>query len=397
MKTKNNLRNTVFTPCIQFVCLISLFATVVSIVASRFFHVTQADLGKMIFWNVEYFFVLALYLELCGAAKLLKEKNLLLITGLYTVSFAMVWVSCDYYLLNFWMLGVLLIATFLPSHIGIAFHIILTISYCMVNSLSVEEFICYFTFGALILILTQFLDTLFGMIMILIISVTTNLAFLILLADFELVISREVIIQLTSTAAMVVVIWIVKRLYGAHYEKGLVLKEDAMRQLKNVRPNIYVHSLEIGNLSAGAAKLIGANEAVSFAGGCYHEIGRIRKKQKKQEGRDYIDDGVEILKKHGVGQDIIAVVKEHNIHYDAPTSKEAAIVMLSDSILSSLKYLYEHKAAEDIQVEEVVSSIINRRFEKGILNQSGLTIEELVVLNEYYVKRMKECQIPRSQ
>ncbi|MBR3771733.1 MAG: hypothetical protein IKL07_05645, partial [Clostridium sp.] len=108
-------------------------------------------------------------------------------------------------------------------------------------------------------------------------------------------------------------------------------------------------------------------------------------------------DGVKLLKKYGVADEIINVVREHNIHYDKPTSKEAAIVMLSDSILSSLKYLYEHKAAEEIKIEEVVSSIINRRFEKGLLDQSGLNVEELVKLNEYYVKKMKECQIPRSQ
>ena len=397
MKTKNKRLNTIFTPCIQFVCLISLFVTVISIVASRFFHVTQVELGKIIFWNIEYFFVLAIYLELCSASKLLKEKNLILITGLYALSFGMAWFSCGFYLLNFWMLGVLLLATYLPSYIVIAFHIILTISYCMVNNLSVEEFICYFTFGTLILMFTQFLDKLSGMLMMLMISVTTNLAFLILLADFELVFSWEVFVQLASTALMVVAVWMVKRLYGAHYENGLVLKEDAMRKLKEALPNIYMHSIEIGNLSAGAAKLINAKETVVFAGGCYHEIGRINGKQKKQEGRQYIDDGVKLLKKYGVADEIINVVREHNIHYDKPTSKEAAIVMLSDSILSSLKYLYEHKAAEEIKIEEVVSSIINRRFEKGLLDQSGLNVEELVKLNEYYVKKMKECQIPRSQ
>lgn len=397
MKTKNKLRNTVCNPCIQFVCLISLFVTVVSIVASRFFTVTQVDLGKIIFWNIEYFFVLALYMELCTVNVQFNEKKILLITGLYAVSFVLAWFSCNIYLLNFWMLGVLLLATFLPSYIAIAFHIMLSISYCMINSLSVDEFICYFTFGTLILMLTQFMDKLSGMLLTLVISVTTNLAFLILLADFELVISREVILELVSTAVMVLIIWLVKRLYGAHYEKGLVLKEEAMMKLKDSMPNIYVHCLEIGNLSAEAAKLIGANEAVAFAGGCYHEIGRMNGTQKKQEGREYIDEGIRILEQHGVAKEVIQVVKEHNIHHDAPSSREAAIVMLSDSILSSLKYLYAHKASEEINVEEVVNSIINRRFEKGILNQSELTVKEIVLLQEFYVKKMKECQIPRSQ
>lgn len=377
MKKRNSIFSTVCSPCLQFVCLFGLLATVISFVASRLFVVMQMDFGKIIFWNVEYFFVLALFLELLGFEMYMKGKRLLLAGGLYAVSFCLVWISGNFLVLNFWMIGVFLLAFIVPSYMAVAFHIILTISYCLVNDLSVEEFICYFTFGTLILLLTKFMDKLCNMAVILVVACTTNLAFQILLDDFRLEFTADNIHALISTVIMIVCMWAVQAVFDPYQKKDILVKKELMERLKTFSENLYEHCKYIGTISEGAAKKIGAREDVAYAGGCYHEIGRL-------EGNEYITAGAALLKENGVSGQVIRVVMEHNIHHDVPTSKEAAIVMLSDSIVSTVRFLKSRQSDAELNLNDVVDSIFAKRFDNGLLNESMLSMKDIVILKEYY-------------
>lgn len=386
-KVRNNKLSTVFPPCLQFVVLMGIAVVVLSFVASRFFYVTEMESGKVIFWNMEYFFVLALFMELYGLTKEIQGKKLLVVAGLYALSFGLMWLSKNVLILNFWMLGVILLGVVIPPYLAVAFHLILTISYCLIQSGNVEEFICYFTFGTLILLLTQFLDRLRNALLIAAIAVTTNLAFLILLNDFSLIYTKDVVYGLISTAFLVGIVWVVQMFFvpnqkNVEAEPESELNPIVMKQLKAFSDNLYEHSMYIGQLSKKAAKLIGAEETIAYAGGCYHEVGRM-------EGKDYIQAGEKMLKGYGISAQVIDVVKEHNIHKGIPTSKEAAIVMLSDSIVSTMIYLKEKQPEAQVSVEEIVQSIFKRRLEKGLLAQSGLGEKELDTLQTYYCEALK--------
>lgn len=378
MKKRNNLLSTVFPPCLQFVCISSLFVILISILAGRFFGTMQTDIGKIVFWNIEYFFVMALCMELFGWIKDIDRKRMMVISALYAVSFLLIWISSDYQVLNFWMTGVLLTVLVIPTEMAIALQIIAVISFCMLNELPVEAFICYFTFGTLIILLAQFLDKLKNTLAIVMIAVTTNLAFLILLQNFALVFSLEVIFKLISTAVMIVFLWGVQTSFRpSKKQKTVRVKENLMEQLKEFSESIYEHSLLVGEISKGAAAKIHAKEDVAYAGGCYHEIGRIR-------GNEYIANGVEILEEHGISKDVIKVVTEHNINQGKPTSKEAAIVMLCDSIASTIQYLRLKKPETEVTMERIVQSIFMKRFEKGLFDGTGLSLGELNQLKEYF-------------
>lgn len=379
MKKRNNILSTVFTPCLQFVCTTSLLVIFISFLAGKAYGVTLADIGKIIFWTVECIFVLALCMEILGWGKTLSTKRLLLTSGLYAASFCVVWLSSNYLTLNFWMLGILIIGLIIPSEMAIALHIILTISYCMINGLSVETFICYFTFGTLILLLEEFLDKLKNTVAIMIIGLTTNIAFLILLHDFALNFSAEVVYQLISTGVMILCLWGIHICFDPYGCKEPRVKEELLNQLREFSETIYEHSISVGEISEGAAKQIKANADVAYAGGCYHEIGRMK-------GNDYISSGVEILKEHGVSQDVINVVNEHNIHRNKPTSKEAAIVMLTDSITTTIRYLKTKEPNFKITMEGLIKSIFSKRNEMGLFEQSGLSEQEIKRLKKYYIE-----------
>lgn len=383
MKKRDNILSTVFTPCLQFVCITSLLVVLISFLAGKAYGVPQADIGKIIFWNIEFLFVLTLCIELLGWGKTLSSKKFFLTSSLYTVSFAVIWLSSNYLTLNFWMLGILIMGLVIPSEMAIALHIILTISYCMINDLSVDMFICYFTFGTLILLLEEFLDKLKNTVAILIIGLTTNIAFLILLHDFALDFSTEVVCELISTGVMILCLWGIRICFGSHQAKEPRVQEELLNQLKEFSETIYTHSISVGEISEGAAKQIHANADLAYVGGCYHEIGRMK-------GNDYIKNGVEILKEHGVSQNVVDVVNEHNIHRNKPTSKEAAIVMLTDSIATTIRYLQTKEPNFKITMEGLVKSIFNKRNEMGLFEQSGLSENEMELLTKYFIEAFQE-------
>lgn len=381
MKKENkNIVSTVFPPCLQFVMIASLFVILVTLGIGSLFCTTQTTMGKIIFWNVEYFFVFALCAELLGWAKPFKFRQNLVIGGLYAVSFCMVWNTLNYDMLNFWMIGVLLLAYFIPTEMALAMHIILTISYCLVNERPVEVFIGYFTLGTLILLLTEFLDKLINTIIIACIAVIANMAFLILINDFAMKFSEEQLLELASTFLLVF------SLYGTgiymNWEKKTVLDLDLMNQLKESSPAIYEHCMLVGNISKNAAKVIGADEDLAYAAGCYHEVGRI-------EGKDYVVNGEKILSEKGVSQKVIDVMKEHNMNYGKPSSKEAAIIMLTDSIATIIQYYHLKQPDKQVNLEKLVTSTIGKRTEQGLLKDSSLTQEELAQLKDCYIQHFQ--------
>lgn len=383
MRKRNNLLSTVFSPCLQFVCISSLLVILVSMVAGKLLEADQVDTWKIVFWNIEYFFVMALCMEVFGWTKSVSRKQLLWVSGLYTISFSMVWISSEYQVLNFWMLGALLLALLIPKEMAIAVQIILSFTYCMVNGQSVETFICYFAFGTLILLLAGFLDKLKNVLAIALIAVTTNVAFLILLNNFALKFSEKVVFQLISTAVMVLFIWGIRVCYQPSEKNTVLFREELMEKLKQYSENLYQHSLFVGKISEGAAAKIQVREDLAYAGGCYHELGRIT-------GDDYIAGGVELLKKNGISKEVIAIVKEHNMHHGVPASKEAAIVMLCDSIASTIQYLKVKQPDTEVSMEHIVNSIFSKRFEKGLFDQTGLSLEELGILKNYFIETFQK-------
>ena len=60
--------------------------------------------------------------------------------------------------------------------------------------------------------------------------------------------------------------------------------------------------------------------------------------------------------------------------------------MLSDSIATTLQYLHLKHPDKQVKLEELVPSIIGKRFEQGLLKESGLSMEEMNQLKDYYIQ-----------
>lgn len=154
------------------------------------------------------------------------------------------------------------------------------------------------------------------------------------------------------------------------------LNNELILKLRSFSESLYAHSVYIGELSGRAAKEIGADELLAMAGGLYHEIGRMN-------GKIYIDEGLKLAEEYSFPKELKAILKEHNIKYDRPSSVEAAIVMLSDNIVSTIEYIDK---AEDhkIKADKIIDNIFQMRLDKGTLDSSGISVKEYKKLKEFY-------------
>ena len=160
----------------------------------------------------------------------------------------------------------------------------------------------------------------------------------------------------------------------------LDLNNGLMLQLREYSEELYKHSVKIGKLSGAAAEYVEADRELAIAGGYYHEIGRIR------DDKNYIDACVEIAKENGFSQQLIDVIRQHSTVSDKPKSVEAAIVMLSDCIVSTSDYLENSGKRQAISDERLVKSIFVNRISKGNLAEADVSEEIIQKLQDFYIK-----------
>lgn len=159
-------------------------------------------------------------------------------------------------------------------------------------------------------------------------------------------------------------------------------ENELLRKLKQASESIYTHALRIGDLSYRAAKEVGADELLAKAGGLYHEIGKLR-------GKNYIEEGLVIAEEYSFPKELRAILNEHNIKYDKPSSVEAAIVMLSDSIVSTIEYIAK---SEDNKypANKIIDNIFQLRMDKGTFDDVNLSLKDFKTLKAFYEREFKD-------
>jgi len=151
-----------------------------------------------------------------------------------------------------------------------------------------------------------------------------------------------------------------------------------MQKLKDYSETLYHHSQKVAELSAQAAKAVGGNPALARVGGLYHEMGRIR------EDGDYIEMGIQMGTEYHFPELLLDVIRQHSSRVMLPKSAEAAVVMLSDCIVSTSEYLEKNGQREIISDAHLVQGIFRNRLEKGNLQDAGLTREQIACLRDFY-------------
>lgn len=151
-----------------------------------------------------------------------------------------------------------------------------------------------------------------------------------------------------------------------------------MERLKE-KEELYEHSCEISRLSGAVAGEMGFDSLLASAGGMYHEIGRI------EPNGNALETSIQLAEEYHFPERMIEIIRQHSTKSENPKSPEAAIVMLSDYIITTGEYLEKNNKRDAISNEKLVNSIFKNRMEKGNLEEAGLSEEQLSQLQECFI------------
>ena len=230
----------------------------------------------------------------------------------------------------------------------------------------------------------------------------------------------------------------------------------ALKELSRRAPGTYQHSLWLASLAEEAAGRIGANPLLAKVGAYYHDLGKLVATSETglQGGsvdspiyfaenqlmgsnphdhlspeisarilRKHVEQSVRMIRKYRLGRRIMDIAAQHHgttimehfysrartlaekngttVRVDdfrypgpRPQSKEAALVMLADSVEAFVRALAVHT---EERITERVREMLNRRMVDGQLDDCALTFKELKVIEESFVKSLQTMYHARPE
>ncbi len=204
-----------------------------------------------------------------------------------------------------------------------------------------------------------------------------------------------------------------------------------LRRLLVEAAGTYHHSLLVGNLAEAASEEVGGDSVLVRVGAYYHDIGKIKRPYfftENQFGMEnphdkiapglstliitsHVKDGVELAREHKLPESIIDLIRQHHgtdlVKYfyskaqendrekvfekdfrypgPRPQTKEAAVLMLADSVEAAVRSLREPSPG---RIEGLVRKIIKERLAGGQLDESDLTFRDLDKIANSFVRTL---------
>lgn len=201
-----------------------------------------------------------------------------------------------------------------------------------------------------------------------------------------------------------------------------------LKRLLMEAPGTYHHSILVGNLSESAAHAVGANALLARVGSFYHDIGKVQMPHyfvENQMGafnphetlppevsakviREHVENGLKLAAEYRLPQEIREIIEQHHgsslIRYfyhkasqeagaealspdkfsytgKTPRTREAAIVMLADSVEAAVRSLPDIRSET---VKTMISRIVEEKLTTGQLSLCPLTFADLSVISERF-------------
>ncbi len=206
--------------------------------------------------------------------------------------------------------------------------------------------------------------------------------------------------------------------------------QPLLKRLLIEAPGTYHHSILAGNLAEAAADEVGADSLLVRVGAYYHDVGKLKRPYFFIENQligdnphdklaptlsnliitSHVKDGVELAKEYQVPKNIIDIIEQHHgtglmaffyhkacegekgdtikeedFRYDGPTptTKEAALVMLGDSVEAAVRSMQNPTPG---RVEGLVRKIIKEKLNDGQLDHCDLTLRDLEKITQAFLR-----------
>ena len=139
--------------------------------------------------------------------------------------------------------------------------------------------------------------------------------------------------------------------------------------LKNASKEEYYHAVHTAYLCDRIAKRLKLDDAMVKACGYYHRIGIIK-------GEVNWENTQFILEENRFPQQVKDVLREYLDSAEQMVSKETIILLFSDTVITSISYLFSKDPQIEIDYPKIINGIFKKRVESGMIDQSNLTFGE---------------------
>jgi putative nucleotidyltransferase with HDIG domain len=210
------------------------------------------------------------------------------------------------------------------------------------------------------------------------------------------------------------------------------INTNLLREMSEVAPGTFQHSLQMANLAAAAANKIGAKSQLVRTGALYHDIGKMANpafftenqsgvnphknlsyEQSAQIIISHVTDGLKMADKHNlpkVIKDFIAThhglgltkyfyISSQNEHPDVkidpelfrypgpnPFTKEQAILMMADSVEAASRSLSEYT---EESISQLVDKIIDSQVAEGYFKECPITFKDIATVKTLFKEKLK--------
>lgn len=194
-----------------------------------------------------------------------------------------------------------------------------------------------------------------------------------------------------------------------------------LKRMINTARGTYSHSVSVAELAEAASEAVGANKLLAKVGALYHDIGKIDNPEyfiENQTGinkhdmlkpslsaaviKAHVKIGIEKAKQMKLPREVVDVIAQHHgsdvinyfymeaikasakgeiinekdfsYHGTPPATKEAALVMLADSVDAAVRTL---KQTTSPKIEKLIWSIITQKIERRQLSACDMSMKDL--------------------
>ena len=198
--------------------------------------------------------------------------------------------------------------------------------------------------------------------------------------------------------------------------------QPLLKRLMMEAPGTYHHSILVANLAEASAEAVSANPLLARVGAYYHDIGKLKRPQYFSENQsngenvhDHTDpevsakiltshtrDGVALAREYRLPAEIQKIISDHHgnspvmyfyhkavqqaggkpvdiniFRYDGnrPSTKEAAIIMLCDTIEAAVRSRKDNMSQEEL--EGYIVKLVRGKLSDGQLNDAPLTLRDI--------------------
>lgn len=231
-------------------------------------------------------------------------------------------------------------------------------------------------------------------------------------------------------------LFLLEKIFGFTSDVTLVelsnINNSLLREMSEVAPGTFQHSLQMANLAAAAANKIGGKSQLVRTGALYHDIGKmvnpafftenqsgvnphksLSYEQSAQVIISHITDGLKLAEKHNLPKVIKDFISTHhgrgltkyfyisykNEHPDEevdqekfrypgpnPFTKEQAVLMMADSVEAASRSLPEY-TEESISTR--VDKIIDTQVSEGYFKECPITFKDIATVKALFKEKLK--------